>query len=96
MFPECRLLHKELNVFNCMAVGETCVIIVAKIIWNSQTIVTHFARFRKVNAHRDGHFVQPFEYSVGQSEVADSCHCKDPEELVDTTSAQVVLGAPVR
>jgi hypothetical protein len=45
MFPECRLLHEELNAFNRMAVNEMCVIIVTKVIWIGQTIVTHIARF---------------------------------------------------
>jgi len=64
MFPECRVAHDELNAFNRIAVKETCVIIVAKVVWNGQTIVTHFARFERVDAHCLGLFFQPFEYSV--------------------------------
>jgi hypothetical protein len=96
MFPERRLLHEELNAFSRIAVKETCVIIVPKVVWISETIVTHFARFPRVNAHRVGHFVQPFELCVGRSEVADGCHCRVPEKLIDSSSAQVVLDAPVR
>jgi len=65
MFPERRLLHEQLNAFNRIAVKETCVIIVAKIVWISQTIVTYFAGFPRVDAHCVGYFVEPFEYSVG-------------------------------
>jgi hypothetical protein len=65
MFPERRLLIEELNALNCNAVNETCVIIVAKVVWISETIVTHFAGIPKVDAHHVGHFFEPFEYSVG-------------------------------
>jgi hypothetical protein len=44
MFLECRLLQKELNAFNRIAVKEACVIIVAKIVSIGQMIVTYFAR----------------------------------------------------
>jgi len=96
MFPERRLLHEELNAFKRIAVKGTCVIIVAKVVWIGQTIVTHFARFPCVDAHCVGHFVQPFEYSVGQREVADSCHRRVHEKLIDSSSAHIVLDAPVR
>jgi hypothetical protein len=42
MFPECRLLHEQLNAFNRIAVKETGVIIPAKVVWIGHTIVTHF------------------------------------------------------
>jgi hypothetical protein len=42
------------------------------------------------------HVVQPFELCVGRSEVADGCHCRVPEKLIDSSSAQVVLDTPVR
>jgi hypothetical protein len=61
MFSERRLLHEELNVFNRIAVKETCVIIVAMVVLIGQTIETHFAGFPRVDAHCVGHFVQPFE-----------------------------------
>jgi len=96
MFPECRLLHEELNPFNRIAVREKCVIIDAKVVWISQTKVTHCAGYARVDAHCVEHFIQPFEYSVGRSEVADGCHCRVPEKLVHSGSAQVVLDAPVR
>ena len=96
MFPECRLLDEELNAFNKIAVEEVCVIIVTKVVWIGQMIVTHFARFRRVDAHCVRHFVEGFEYSVGHSEVADGCHHRVPEKLVDSSSAQVVLDGPVR
>ena len=96
MFPERRLLHEELNGFKRIAVIESCVIIVAKVVWIGQTIVIHCAGCPRVDAHCIGHCVQPFEYSVGRSEVADSCHRRVPETLVDSSSAQVVHGAPVR
>jgi len=47
MFPERRLLHKELNAFNRLAVKEMCVIIVAKVVGIGQKIVTHFADFQE-------------------------------------------------
>jgi len=46
MFPERRLLNEELNVFNRIVVTGMCIIIVLKIIWISQTIVTHCANFQ--------------------------------------------------
>jgi hypothetical protein len=61
MFPESRLLHEDLNAFNSIAVKDTCVIIIAKVDWIGQTIVTHCAGFPRVNAHYVGHFFQPFE-----------------------------------
>jgi len=61
MFPERRLLHEEFNAFNRIAVKETSVIIVTKVVWIGQIVLTHFARFPKVGAHCVGHFVQPFE-----------------------------------
>jgi hypothetical protein len=65
MFPECRLLDKVLNAFNRIGVKETCVTIVAKVVWISQMIVTHCAGLPRVDTHRVEHFVQPFEHSVG-------------------------------
>jgi hypothetical protein len=38
-----------------------CVIIVAKVVWIGETIVTHFAWYSRVNADRVEHFLQPFE-----------------------------------
>ena len=96
MFPECRLSHEELNAFKEIAVKETCGIIIAKIDWIGFTIVTHLAGFPRVDAHCVRHFIQPFEYSVVQSKVADSCPHRVPEKFVDSSSAQVVLDAPVR
>jgi hypothetical protein len=95
MFPECRLLHEELNAFNRIAVKETCEIIVAKVVWFGHTIVTHFAGFSTVDAYPIGHFVQPFEYSVGRNEVADGCHRRVSEKLVDCSCAQVGFDTPV-
>jgi hypothetical protein len=43
MFPESRLVHEELNAFHGFADKEMCVIIVAKVVWIGETIVTHFA-----------------------------------------------------
>jgi hypothetical protein len=45
MFPECWLLHEELTAFNMIAGKEICVIIVTKIVWIGQTIVTHLPDF---------------------------------------------------
>jgi len=45
MFPERRLLREELNAFNWIEVKETCVIIIMKVVWIDQTIVTHLAGF---------------------------------------------------
>jgi len=96
MFPECRLSNKELNAFNRIAVQERCVINLAKVVWIGQMIVTHSAGYPRVDGHCGGHFVQPFEYSVGQSKVANGCHGRVPEMRIDGSSAQVGLDAPVR
>jgi hypothetical protein len=66
-----------------------------KVVWIGQKIATHFDRFPKVDAHRVGHFIQAFGSSVGQCEVTDSCHRRVPENLVNSSSAQVGLDAPV-
>jgi len=95
MFPECRLLNEKLNPFEKIATETTCVIIIAKVVWIRQTIVTQFATFPRFDQHRIGHFVQPFELSVGRSEVADSSRCRVPEMLADSSLAHVVLDAPV-
>jgi hypothetical protein len=36
-------------------------IIIAKVVWISQMIVTQFAQFASIDAHGIGYFVQPFE-----------------------------------
>jgi hypothetical protein len=61
MFPECRLLHKELNEFNRIAAKETYVIVIAKVVLIGEMIVTHFGRFPRVDARCVGHVVQSFE-----------------------------------
>jgi len=66
MVPERRVLHEELNAFHRIAAKETWVIIIVKVVWNSQTIVTDFARFSTVDADCVGHFIQPFKSSVGR------------------------------
>lgn len=95
MCPECRLLHEEVNAFNWIEVKETGVIMVTKLVWIGQTLVTHFARFPSVHARHVGHFIQPVEYRVRLSEVADSYYHQVPEILVNSSSADVVIGAPV-
>jgi hypothetical protein len=40
MIPACRLLHEKFNVFNSIALNETCVIIIANVAWISRLIVT--------------------------------------------------------
>jgi len=95
MFPERSPLHEELNEFIWIAVNAMCLIIVAKVVWIGQMIVTQFARFPIVDAHRIEHFVQPLKQSVGWSEVTGGCHCRVLEKLVYTSSAQVLLDAPV-
>ena len=89
-------MHQQLNAFNRIAVKETCEIIVAKVVWISQTIVTHFAGFPRFDAHRVGHVIQPFEPGVARREVADSCHRGVPGKHADISSAQDVLNTPVR
>ena len=64
MFPECRLLQVELNIFNTIVVQDMCVIIIARVGWIGEMIISQFAGFPRVNAHHVGHFVQPLEYSV--------------------------------
>ena len=61
MFPERRLLHEDLNAFNRIAVKETCVIIITKVVWFGQTIVTHFAQCPLLTAYLLGYLIQPFE-----------------------------------
>jgi len=95
MFPEHGLSHEELNAFNKIAVEETCAIIMMKIVWISQMIGTHFAQFPRVDAHRIGQFTKTAECGVGQSLVTNRRHCRVPEIIVDNSSAQVVLDAPV-
>jgi hypothetical protein len=96
MFPECRPLHEELNGFNWIVVEETCVIIATKVFSIEQRIVTHFAGFQRLDAYRVGNFLQPSEQNVVISEVADNCHCRVLEKLVDSSSAHVELEAAVR
>jgi len=96
MFPQCRLLREELNALKRIAVEEMCVIVVAKVLMIGYTIVTHFAWFPRVDAHGGDGCIQPFEWSVGRSEVADSCQYRVPEKLVDNSSSQVGLDAHVR
>jgi hypothetical protein len=95
MFPEPRLLHEKLNEFNRMARKGMCVIIVAKVVQIGQTIVTHFARLPRVDAHQIEHFVQPIEQSMEQSEVPNGCNHRVAENRVDICSAQAVVGTPV-
>jgi hypothetical protein len=65
MYRERRLLYEQHNALNRIEVKQMCVIIVAMVVWISETIVTDFARFPRVDATRIGHFVQPFGSSVG-------------------------------
>ena len=94
MFPERRLLHEELDALNRIMMKETCVVIVAKVAWIGQTIVTHFAQFPRVDAHSVEHFIQSFEQSVGRSEVADGCHCRVPEKLSIAALLKLCLTYP--
>jgi len=95
MFLECSLLNGELNAFDRIVVKETCLIIVAKVVWIGKTILTHFARFWRDDPCHVEHLFQPFEWFVGWSEVADSCHRRVPEKVIDSSFAQVVLDSPV-
>jgi hypothetical protein len=65
MYHERRLLDEQHNALNRIEVKQMCVIIVAMVVWISETIVTDFARFPRVDAPHIGHFVQPFGSSVG-------------------------------
>jgi len=96
MFPEHRLLLEELNAFSRNAEKVTCVSIVAKVVWIGQMIVTHFAGFPSLDTQCAGQCVQPVEYCVGRSEVADGCHHSIPEKLFDSPYVSGVLYAPVR
>jgi len=44
MFPERRLLQEELNAFNRIAVKEMHLIIIMKVVWTAQIIVTEFTK----------------------------------------------------
>jgi hypothetical protein len=57
MFSEHGMLHVELNALNRIIVTEMCEIIIAKVDWIRQTIVTHFARYATVNARCVGDFL---------------------------------------
>jgi hypothetical protein len=61
MVPEFRLLHEELNAFTRIAVKQTGVIIVPKVVGIGYTIGTHFAGFPSIDRHYVGHFVEPFK-----------------------------------
>lgn len=89
------MLRAERNWINQFAVKETCVTIRMKVVWIGLMAVIHFARCPGVNAHPVGCFIQPLEYIAGQSEIADDCHCRDPQKLVESSSVQLVLDAPV-
>jgi len=89
-------LHEELKAFHRIAVEETCVIIITKITWIGQMIVTHIAGIARVDANRVRYFVLPLQYSVGRSKVVDGCNSMVPATLLDSSSAQAVLDAPVR
>jgi hypothetical protein len=93
--PEQRLLHAKFNALNRIAVTEACAIMFPKVVWISDSIVWLFAMRPIVNAHWVGHFVYSFYYSVGQSEIADSCYCCVSKKLVDCSSAQDVIDAAV-
>ena len=95
MFSDSWLSHEELNVFKRIVIKQMCIMIIAKVVWIGRTIVTHCDGFPRVNVLCIRHFLQPFQYSVGQCEVADGCHHTVPERLVDRRSAQVVLDLPV-
>jgi hypothetical protein len=45
MFPERRLVHEGLSASNRIVVIDTGIIIVAKVFWIGETIVTDFAGF---------------------------------------------------
>ena len=96
MFPECRLLDEKLNAVNRIAVEETCLIIVVMVVCIGQTIVSQDPSFPRVDVYCVGHFVQPFEWGVGRSEVADGCHRRVAEQLVNSSSAQARHNALVR
>ena len=91
MFSECRQLDEELNEFNRMAVEEKCVIIITKVVWICHTIVTPIAQFPRLTANCVGQFLEPFEWSVEQSEVPDGCHRRVPDKLVNTSSPHVMV-----
>jgi len=61
MLPECRLLHEVLSAFNRIIVKEIFVIIVAKVVWIGQTIITDFAGFPIVDAYRIEYFDESLE-----------------------------------
>ena len=90
MFPECRLLHQELNAHNRIAVMEKCGIIITKVFRIHQTRITACAPFPTVNIYHICHGIEPFERCVGQSEVTKGCHLRDPEKHVDSSSGEVV------
>jgi len=82
MFPERRVLHDQINTFNRIAGKVPCVIIVAMVVLISQMIEIHFAWFPSVEAHCVGRFVEPFQWTVVRSEVADSCDGRVTESFL--------------
>lgn len=95
IFRERRLLHEVLDVITRIAANATCEINILKVVWMRETIESLFALFPRVDAHHIEHFFQPFEYTVGDSEVADVCRCTVPGKLDDSSYTQHVLGTPV-
>jgi hypothetical protein len=71
-----------------------CEIIFTIVVRICQMIVAHFGRCSRVDAHGIRHFVHPLEYSVRPSHVADSCHQRIPEMLIESSPTQVVLEVP--
>jgi hypothetical protein len=51
MFPECTLVHEELNGFNRIAEEEMYAIIIAIFDSIGQTTVIQFARFPRIDTH---------------------------------------------
>jgi hypothetical protein len=58
-------LHEGLNAFSRMGVKEMCVVILVKVVWIGQTILTMCATFPRVDGDCVGDFIQPLEYSAG-------------------------------
>ena len=61
MFPEYRLLNEKLTAFKRIVENKKCVIIITKVVSDSESMVRQFAECPLVDAHCVGHFVQSLE-----------------------------------
>jgi len=89
MFFEHRLLVEEFNAFKRIAVGETLGIIIVKVLWISQMIVTYFARFPTFDAYH-GH-QQNVNRFPNDSQSSQTLHATSPVFISTSICSQTPL-----